>query len=255
MPIVATPDVGSASHNLRRKVSAISCGVSLACIFSVGVAVADEVARPLLKAPVAPVPPLLSEAAINTAVAALDAIVAETMTRTDVPGVAVGVVYKYQVVYARGFGVREVGKPAAIDAETRFLLASVSKPIAATVVAWLVDDGLVDWDDPAKMHNPAFALIDPYVSEHATIADLLSHRSGLSTGAGDLLEDLGFDRDYILSHIDQQPLDPFRATYHYSNFGYTSGAVAAATATGKSWEDLADAVLFEPVHWNWTLLD
>jgi CubicO group peptidase (beta-lactamase class C family) len=75
---------------------------------------------------------------------------------------------------------------------------------------------------------------------------LLSHRSGLHTGAGDLLEDLGFDRDYILSHLDQQPLDPFRSTYHYSNFGYTAGGIAAAVAAGKSWEDLADEVLFKP---------
>jgi CubicO group peptidase (beta-lactamase class C family) len=74
----------------------------------------------------------------------------------------------------------------------------------------------------------------------------MSHRSGLRTGSGDLLEDLGFDRDYILSHIDQQPLDPFRSTYHYSNFGYTAGGIAAAVAAGKSWEDLADAVLFKP---------
>jgi len=74
----------------------------------------------------------------------------------------------------------------------------------------------------------------------------MSHRSGLHTGAGDLLEDLGFDRDYILSHLDQQPLDPFRSTYHYSNFGYTAGGTAAAVAAGKTWEDLAETVLFKP---------
>ena len=88
------------------------------------------------------------------------------------------------------------------------------------------------------MHNPAFALNDPYVTEHAMIADLLSHRSGLRTGSGDLLEDLGFDRDYILSHLDQQPLDPFRSTYHYSNFGYTAGGIAAALAAGKAGKTL-----------------
>lgn len=168
------------------------------------------------------------------------------MTRTGVPGIAVGVVYKDEVIYAKGFGLRKVGEPEAIDTDTRFLLASVSKPIASTIVARLVGDGIVDWDDAARTHNPAFALSDPYVTEHATIADLLSHRSGLNTGAGDLLEDLGFDRDYILSHIDQQPLDRFRATYHYSNFGYTAGGIAAASAAGKSWEDLAEEVLFAP---------
>ena len=168
------------------------------------------------------------------------------MTRTALPGLAVGVVYKDRIIYAKGFGVREVGKPGAIDPDTVFQLASVSKPIASTIVAKLVGDGVVKWDDPAGKHNPAFALSDPYVTDHATIADLLSHRSGLQTGSGDLLEDLGFDRDYILSHIDQQPLDSFRSTYHYSNFGYTAGAIAAALAAGKAWEDLADDVLFEP---------
>src|SRR5680860_442440 len=174
-----------------------------------------------------PVPPLFTQAAIDKATAALDGIVENAMKRTGMPGVAVGVVYKDKVIYAKGVGLRELGKPGAIDADTVFMLASVSKPIASTIVAKLVGDGTVKWDDPAKGHNPAFALNDAYVTEHATIADLMSHRSGLHTGAGDLLEDLGFDRDYILSHLDQQPLDPFRSTYHYSNFGYTAGGTAA----------------------------
>jgi len=194
---------------------------------------------------VSPVPPLFTQADIDKATAALDRIVENAMTKTGMPGVAVGVVYKDKVIYAKGFGLREIGKPGAIDADTLFMLASVSKPIASTIVAKLVGDGVVKWDDAAKMHNPAFALNDPYVTEQATIADLMSHRSGLRTGSGDLLEDLGFDRDYILSHIDQQPLDPFRSTYHYSNFGYTAGGIAAAVAAGKTWEDLADEALFK----------
>lgn len=207
---------------------------------------AEDAAKPLLKAPVSPVPPLLTEADVTRAVAALDGIVADAMKRTGVPGIAVGVVHKDEVIYAKGFGVREAGKPGAIDPDTVFLLASVSKPIAATVVAKLVGDGTVGWTGTAKSYNPAFALKDPYVTENATIGDLLSHRSGLRTSSGDLLEDLGFDRDYVLSHIDQQPLDPFRSTYHYSNFGYTAGAIAAAAASGKGWEEIAEDALFKP---------
>ncbi|MGH6866556.1 MAG: serine hydrolase [Methyloceanibacter sp.] len=243
MPILAAPNVGSASHTFRSAVLAM-WGVSLACGLSVAPASAEETAK--LKTPVVPVPPLFTEAAIDTAIAALDGIVEDSMTRTGLPGVAVGVVYKDKVIYAKGFGVRQVAKPGAIDPNTVFQLASVSKPIASTIVAKLVGNGVVKWDDPAQTHNPAFALRDPYVTEHATIADLLSHRSGLHTGAGDLLEDLGFDRDYILSHIDQEPLDRFRSAYHYSNFGYTAGSIAAALAAGKSWEDVANDVLFEP---------
>jgi len=246
MILVPSANIGSPGEMLRGALSSVSCGLILGCTLPIAAAFADEATKPLLEAPVSPVPPLFNEAAVEKAISALDGIVDETMSRTGMPGVAVGVVDKDEVIYAKGFGVRKVGEPDAIDTNTRFLLASVSKPITSTVVANLVGDGIVSWDDTAKQYNPAFALRDPYVTEHATIADLLSHRSGLNTGAGDLLEDLGFDRDYILSHIDQQPLDPFRSTYHYSNFGYTAGGIAAARAAGKSWEDLADDVLFKP---------
>jgi CubicO group peptidase (beta-lactamase class C family) len=128
-----------------------------------------------------------------------------------------------------------------------FLLASASKPITSTILAALVGRKQFDWNDPVSKFDPAFGLSDPYVTTNATFADLLSHRSGLSTGAGDLLEDLGFDRDTILSRLVQQPLTPFRSTYHYSNFGYTAGGEAAAKAASASWEDLAQTTLFGPV--------
>lgn len=234
------------SRPVRRAIIATFLGLSLASALAVAPTLAEDAGRRLLKAPVSPAPPIFTKAATDKATAALDSIVASAMTRTGLPGAAVGVVYKDKVIYAKGFGVRELGKPGAIDPDTVFMLASVSKPIASTIVARLVGDGVVKWNDAASTHNPDFALSDPYVTAHATIADLMSHRSGLHTGAGDLLEDLGFDRDYILSHIDQQPLDPFRSTYHYSNFGYTEGGVAAAAAAKKSWEDLAETALFEP---------
>ncbi|HUU67400.1 MAG TPA: serine hydrolase [Methyloceanibacter sp.] len=245
MPVQSAPNVGSTSHAVRRSVFALALGASLASGLLLAPALAEDAGK-LLKTPVVPVPPLFTQATIDDATTALDGIVANAMKRTGLPGLAVGVVYKDKVIYAKGFGVRELGKPGAIDADTVFMLASVSKPIASTIVAKLVGDGTVKWDDSAKSHNPAFALNDPYVTEHATIADLVSHRSGLRTKSGDLLEDLGFDRDYILSHIDQQPLDPFRSTYHYSNFGYTAGGIAAAVAAGKSWEELAETALFKP---------
>ena len=198
-----------------------------------------------------PVPPAtapsLSQEQVDHAVSSLDGLVTDAMDRTGVPGVAVAVVYRDQVVYSKGFGVREVGRPELVDPDTVFQLASVSKPLASTVIAGVVGQGVVEWDQPVGEYDPSFALNDPYVTEHATLADLLSHRSGLHTGAGDLLEDLGFDREYVLSHLDQQPLDPFRSSYNYSNFGYTAGAEAAAVATGTSWEDLADRVLFDPL--------
>ncbi|MPY93504.1 MAG: serine hydrolase [Acidimicrobiia bacterium] len=204
-------------------------------------------ATTLLPAPVSPVPPLLDRQAIDAAVAQLDGLAHSAMERTGVPGMAIAVVYEDEVIYSEGFGVREVGKPEAVDPETVFQVASVSKPLASAVVAGVVGEGVVSWDDPVIDSNPSFALKDPYVTANATFADLFSHRSGLYTGSGDLLEDLGWDRDHILSRLDQQPLDAFRSSYNYSNFGVTEGGVAAAAAKGMSWEDLAEATLFEPL--------
>lgn len=214
-----------------------------ALAFQASSGLADEA---LLPAPVSPPPPLFDQSMIDHAVAELDDVVEAAMQKTGVPGVAVGVVYKDKVIFSKGFGIREVGKNDPIDVDTVFMLASVSKPIASTVVAHEVGEGRFAWDDPVRGYNDAFALHDVYVTENATFADLMSHRSGLHTGAGDLLEDLGFDRPYILSHLDQQPLAPFRSSYNYSNFGYTAGGIAAAVAAGRTWEDLADEVLFKP---------
>src|SRR5680860_959623 len=178
----------SKSYRVYRTAIAALCALGVASALVAGPTLAED--TKLLKAPVSPVPPHFDSAAIDKATAALDGIVETAMKRTGLPALAVGVVYKDKVIYAEGFGVREIGKPGKIDPDTVFLLASVSRPIASTIVAKLVGDGVVDWHRTAKGYNPAFALSDPYVTENATIADLMSHRSGLRTGSGDLLEDL-----------------------------------------------------------------
>ncbi|ACL39058.1 beta-lactamase [Pseudarthrobacter chlorophenolicus A6] len=201
----------------------------------------------LLPAPPGQVPPRLDRAKVDRALERLDDLAGYVLAETGLPGLAVAVVYQDEVLYAKGFGVREVGKPAQVTPETVFQVASVSKPLASTVIAGVVGRKVVAWTDPVIKYNRDFALNNDYVTRNATFADLLSHRSGLQTGAGDLLEDLGFDRDYILSHLHQQPLDAFRSSYHYSNFGYTEGGQAAADAMDTPWEDLADKLLFGPL--------
>ncbi len=201
----------------------------------------------LLPAPPGQIEPLLDRAKVTNALAKLDGLVQDAMEQTGLPGMAVAVVYQDEVVYAKGFGIREVGKPEPIGPDTVFKLASVSKPLASTVVAGVVGRQLIKWTDPVIDSDKGFALKDDYVTRNATFADLMSHQSGLRTASGDLLEDLGFDRAYILSHINQEPLDTFRSSYNYSNFGYTAGGEAAAKAMKMSWEDLADQILFRPL--------
>ncbi|MEU6299332.1 serine hydrolase [Streptomyces erythrochromogenes] len=187
--------------------------------------------------------PQLTDAAVDKAVARLDATVADMMRRTGVPGVAVAVVHDDEVVHLKGFGVRRTGGSAAVDPDTVFQIASLSKPVSSTVVAGTLTDP-DQWDRHASL--PGFSLKDPWVTGHVTTADLFSHRSGLPDHAGDLLEDLGYDQSYILDHLRLEPLTPFRASYAYTNFGLTAAAEAVARSKGTSWQKLADDTLFKP---------
>ena len=198
--------------------------------------------QPLLETPPGPPPPVATRARIDAAIPMLEALVAKTMRETGVPGLAIGIVFRGQTVYMKGFGVRELGQPAKVDPDTVFQLASVSKAIASTVVGKLVQEKVVSWDTPANL-----TLADPWVSSHVALADLFSHRSGLPDHAGDLLEDLGYSRDEVLRRLRYLPLAPFRITYAYTNFGLTAGAVAAAQATGLAWEDLCAEKLYKPL--------
>jgi CubicO group peptidase (beta-lactamase class C family) len=188
---------------------------------------------------------------IDDAVAKVDGLVGDLMKSTGIPGMAVAIVHGGKTLYAKGFGVRDTSKGDApdnkVDADTVFQLASVSKSVGATVVAHEVSDNLVKWDTAVVSKLPWFALNDPYVTSHVTIADLYSHRSGVPDHAGDKLEDLGYDRRQVLERLKYVPLAPFRDSYAYTNFGVTAAAEAVAAAAGKPWEDLSDEVLYRPL--------
>ncbi|MGW1772304.1 serine hydrolase [Streptomyces sp. NPDC002104] len=185
----------------------------------------------------------LTDAQVDTAVRGLDATVAGMMRRTGVPGVSVAVVHGDKVVYLKGFGVRRVGDPAAVGPDTVFQVASLSKPITSTVAAGVLQEP-ADFDRHTDL--PGFAFKDPWVTSHVTAADLLSHRSGLPDHAGDLLEDLGYDQAYILDHLRLAPLSPFRASYAYTNYGFTAAAEALARSRGVTWQKLSADTLFKP---------
>jgi CubicO group peptidase (beta-lactamase class C family) len=188
---------------------------------------------------------------LDDAIAKVDGLVGDLMRSTGIPGMAVAVVHGGKTVYAKGFGIRDASKGDGgdnkVDADTVFQLASISKSIGATVVAHEVTDNVLTWDTPVVAKLPWFALSDPYVSSHVTVADLYSHRSGLPDHAGDRLEDLDYDRHQTLERLRYLPLASFRISYAYTNFGLTAAAEAVAAAAGKSWEDLSDEVLYRPL--------
>ncbi|AQT81616.1 serine hydrolase [Mycolicibacterium litorale] len=218
-----------------------------------GTAPKPELAKVAPDQPPPLVPALaLPDNAVADAVAKLDGIADELMKSSGIPGLAVAVVHGGKTVYAKGFGVKNVNRPAddpanRVDPATVFQLASVSKPIGATVVAHQVGRQLIGWDTPVVDKLPWFALSDPAATRMVTVGDLYSHRSGLPDHAGDKLEDLGYDRRHILDRLRQLPLGEFRISYAYTNFGLTAAAEAVAAAAGQSWEDLSEQVLYRPL--------
>jgi CubicO group peptidase (beta-lactamase class C family) len=192
--------------------------------------------------------PEVTEENVKAALPTLATLAEQTLQKTGVPGMAIAIVYQDKVAYLKGFGVRVVGKPETVDADTVFQLASVSKPLASTVVAALITGGQITWDSRIADLDPTFQMYDPWVTRAITLRDLFAHRSGLPDHAGDLLEDLGYSRDEILSRLrHQKPDSSFRGQYAYTNFGLTAAAVAAARAMGKTWEDVATEKLYKPL--------
>lgn len=193
----------------------------------------------------------LPDNAVENAVGRLDGIAEELMRTSGIPGLAIAVVHGGKTVYAKGFGVKDNrgGDDAAnkVGPDTVFQLASVSKPLSATVAARQVGERTIGWDTPVVDKLPWFALSDPAVTRMVTVGDLFSHRSGLPDHAGDLLEDLGYDRRAVLEKLRQLPLDPFRISYAYTNFGLTAGAEAVAAAAGRPWDQLGQDTLFGPL--------
>jgi CubicO group peptidase (beta-lactamase class C family) len=209
---------------------------------------------PRSRAAAAQATPVPGEAAITfaqvqSALDRLDGLIKDGMAQTGLPGAAVAVVFNDEVVYERGFGVRELGKPEPITPETVFQIASLSKSLSSTLVAAVVGDGTTTWDATIGSLQPDFALADPYVSDQVTIRDMLCHRSGLPAYGGDpLVFTFGYDRDECLRRLRYYALaTPFRTTWAYSNLGFSAGAYAAARAAGESWEDLAETRLFAPL--------
>ena len=190
---------------------------------------------------------------VKAALPELEKLAEKALKDSGIPGMAIAVVYNDQPIYLKGFGVREADKAEPVDTDTIFQIASMSKPIASTVLAALAGEKAITWDDRIIDLDPGFRMYDPWVTQNVTLRDMLSHRSGLPEFAGDQLEDMGYDRAEILRRLRYiKPGSSFRSHYAYTNFGITEAAVAAARAAGKPWEELAAEKLYKPLGMNST---
>ncbi|HAT29631.1 MAG TPA: serine hydrolase [Janthinobacterium sp.] len=180
----------------------------------------------------------------------LERDVASVLKTFDVPGIAIAIVKDGKVVTARGFGVRKLGDPAPVDGQTLFEIASNSKAFTATALAMLVDEGKLAWDDPVTKHLPGFQMYDPYVTRAMTVRDLLTHRSGLGLGAGDLLwwPTTTFSTDEIIDKLRHiRPASSFRGAYAYDNLLYIVAGKIVAEKAGQPWGAAIRARILAPL--------
>ena len=157
------------------------------------------------------------------------------------PGMAIGIVKDGKIKFAEGFGHRNLRSMQSVDADTLFRIASTSKAFTSAALAILVDEGVLGWDSKVKNILPDFSMYDEWVSKEFTIRDLLTHRSGLGPGAGDLMlwpEPAGFNRREIIHNLRYlKPVYGFRDRYAYDNLLYIVAGEVVAKASGTSWED------------------
>jgi CubicO group peptidase (beta-lactamase class C family) len=165
----------------------------------------------------------------------------------EVPGLAIAIVKDDKLLLAKGYGVRKIGEPAAVDERTLFAIGSASKAFTAASIAMLVDEGKMKWDDPATKYLPGFQLFDPYATRELTVRDMLTHRSGLERG--DLLwYGTDYDRDEILRRVRYlKPSWSMRSRFGYQNIMYLAAGQAVASVSGKSWDEFVRQRIFTPL--------
>ena len=177
-----------------------------------------------------------------------DAYVAEAMRAFGAPGLSLAIVEDGQVTLAKGYGVRRLGDPALVDAQTSFPIGSETKAFTAAALAILVDRGKLSWDDHVVDRLPGFAMYDPYATAHMTVRDLLTHRSGLGLGEGDLMVIPGTRRsraDLVHALRYLPPKTGFREQFAYDNILYIVAGALVEAVSGERWEDFVRDNIFK----------
>ena len=189
--------------------------------------------------------PVLSQDEI---IANIERTIDQVRADWKIPGMGVSIYKDGQVILSKGYGVKDLDSNAPTDAHTLYQIGSVSKSFTAAVIAQLVDEGLLKWEDRVIDHLPDFRMHDPWVTEHIEVKDLTSHRSGMRDDIGTYLGNLGYDRDDIYRMFSlMPPAYTFRGDYQYNNITFIPAAKIIEKVTGKSWEENVRERIFAPL--------
>src|SRR5215471_1957882 len=173
--------------------------------------------------------------------------VAKAVKDWRTPGLAVAVIKNDEVVFEHGYGVRELGKPAAVDTHTLFAIGSTTKAMTATLAAMLVDEKKLEWDAPVTRYLPWFQMKDPAVSREVTVRDLLTHRAGLGN-ADYLWYGQRNSTEEILRRVRLiEPAYSMRAGFIYQNIMYAAAGAVVEAASGKPWATMMQTRIFDPL--------
>lgn len=169
------------------------------------------------------------------------------LKKWDIPSVSVGVIRGGETLFAGGFGKRDVAKDLSANADTMYQIGSCSKAFTAAVVAILVDQGKLSWDEPIRTYVPDVLLYDEFASRNCTLRDLLCHRTGMPRHEYSWYG-TDFTRAELVEHMRYfEPSQPFRYTMQYCNYGYVLAGWIAEQVTGKTWEQLLQEMIFDPL--------
>jgi len=181
----------------------------------------------------------------------IEDLVKKAMQTFQVPGVAIGIIKHGKIIHQQGYGIANLDTGSPVDENTIFKIASNSKAFTAAALAILVDQGKLNWDDKVIQYLPDFQMYDSWVTKEFNILDLLTHRSGLRIGAGDLMlwpEPTKFSREEVVKNLRYlKPVTSFRNQYAYDNLLYIVAGEVIASISGQSWEAFIESNIFKPL--------
>ena len=184
----------------------------------------------------------------------LDKLVKNTLSTFDVPGISVGILKDGKIVYAKGHGVRSLINKKDMNENTLVGVASNSKGFTCFALAMMVDAGKLNWDDKVRKHIPEFQLYDAWVTEQFTVRDLVTHRSGMGLGAGDLMffpEGNDFTSKDVINNVKHlKPETSFRSKFAYNNNMFIIAGEVLKRVSGLSWEEFIEQKIMKPVGMN-----
>ena len=188
----------------------------------------------------------------------IDSLMQDALIKFNVAGASIAIVKDGKVIHQKGYGVTSIVSKQNVNEYTNFQIASNTKAFTTAALSILEDEGKLKWTDKVKDHLPEFKMYNDYVTENFNIEDLLTHRSGLGLGVGDLMffpDGSNFTvKDVLTSFQYFKPVSAFRTKFDYDNLLYIVAGEVIARVSGMSYESFVQKRIIEPLQMNNTIV-